>query len=361
MKPTQSSTARPARSARGASLLEVLLAVALGVSMTAAIVQLFIVNSRSQATLAGQARLQESARQALDFLTRSARGAGYFGCAAAGNVASGLNGDLRQLAELDATVALEAFDGANANAQGRLPLRGVGSGAAFRSRNRINAARLRAGSDIAVFRRADAGSPLAAPFAAHGQPIVVVDADRRFDGDDFVLLSACGHAGVFRVSSTSRNSGQTTLARTAGSGPFGNRAGGSLLAAGAIGSGYGDAGGARGAMAALLLTEFYFVARSRAANNRGQPVWSLWRKTSVAGAAELVQGVEDLQLLIGVDTTPGDGDDAPTRYVGANGLGPNDVARAVRIAVTASSVDAVTAEDRVLRRTFSRTVALRNR
>ena len=346
---------------RGASLLELLLAVALGVSMTTAIVQLFVANSRSQAMLAGQARLQESARHALDFLARSARGAGYFGCAARGNVANGLNGDWRQLPELDATAALEAFDGDEAGATPRLPARGGSGARAFKSRNRINPNRLQPGSDIAVFRRADAGSPLAAALTRDSQPLVVADAEDRFDADDFVLLSMCGQAALFRVSSTARSGGRTTLARAAGQGLFGNRAGASLFS---TTSPYGDADGPRGATAALLLTEFYFVARSSAANNRGQPVWSLWRKTSTAAPAELVQGIDELQVLFGIDTTPTDGDDAPNRYVDA-GVGTTAAeaaaARSVYFAVTASSVDAVTADERVLRQTFSRTVALRNR
>ena len=348
---------------RGASLLELLLAVALGVAMTTAIVQLFVVNSRSQAILAGQARLQESARHALDFLARSARGAGYFGCAANGNIANGLNGSWSQLVELDATAAFEAFAAIDSGgAQPRLPLRGASGARAFKSRNRINATRLQPQSDIAVFRRADVGSPLAAALTTNSEPVIVADEEGLFDKDDFALLSTCGQAALFRVSSTARNAARTTLARAVGSERFDNRSSASLFAASGT---YGSADGPRGAAAALLLTEFYFIARRRVANNRGQPVWSLWRKTSTAPVAELVQGIDDLELLIGIDTTPADGDEAPTRYVAVDALatlaGGGAVVRTVRFAVTASSVDAVTADEGTLRQTFSRTVALRNR
>ena len=354
-----------AKSSRGASLLELLLAVALGATMTTAVVQLFVVNSRSQATLAGQARMQESARHALDFLVRSARGAGYFGCASGGQIANGLNAGWEQLVELDATAAVEAFANVAAGGvQPRLPLRPsqrAGGAAVFKSRNRITASRVRPGSDVAVFRRADVGSALAMALNRDADPLVVMDADGRFDRDDFVLLSSCGQAGLFRVSSTARRAGQTTLARASGSGSFDNRAGASLFVA--SGS-YGAADGPRGAMAAQLLTEFYFVASSRASNNRGGAVWSLWRKTSTAPAAELVQGIDELTLLFGVDTTPADGVDAPTRYLDADEFAALPGAlpvRTVRFTVTASSVDVVTTDEQVLRQTFSQTVALRNR
>lgn len=350
-----------AKSNRGASLLELLLAVALGAAMTTAIVQLFVVNSRSQATLAGQARMQESARMALDFLVRSARGAGYFGCAANGQIANGLNAGWEQLAELDATVAVEGFASvAEGGAQPRLPLRKAAGATAFKSHNRIDASRLRAGSDLAVFRRADVGSALATAMNRDTEPIIVADDDGRFDRDDFVLLSTCGQAALFRVSATARGSGQTTLARATGSGPFANRAGASLLTAGTP---YGAVDGPEGATASQLLTEFYFVASSRISNNRGDPIWALWRKTSTAPPAELVQGIDELTLLFGVDTTAADGVDAPTRYLDVNELAALPTPRAVRtvrFAVTASSVDVVTADEQVLRQTFSRTVALRN-
>ena len=47
-----------------------------GVIVTAGIVQLFVSNDQTYTLLTGQARMQESARFALDFISRSARDAG---------------------------------------------------------------------------------------------------------------------------------------------------------------------------------------------------------------------------------------------------------------------------------------------
>ena len=64
----------------GFSLIELMLALALGVVVTSGIVQLFVGNNQTYTLLTGQSRMQESARYALDFIARSARMSGYFGC-----------------------------------------------------------------------------------------------------------------------------------------------------------------------------------------------------------------------------------------------------------------------------------------
>ena len=112
---------------QGFSLMELMLAAALGVVTTTAIAQLFISNSRSQATLAAQARLQESARHALDFIARSARNAGYRGCGTAGHLGNALNGTWEQVVEIDLSTPVEAFDATGAAWQpslAKLPMRG---------------------------------------------------------------------------------------------------------------------------------------------------------------------------------------------------------------------------------------------
>lgn len=332
--------------------------------MTTAIVQLFAGSSRGQAVLAGQARLQESMRHAFGFIARSARSAGYLGCGTAGNLANGLNGDWRQVVEFDVSTSIESFDGTGGGhgfddwqpSLAALPMQGGGA-AAFNGRNDIDPSRLRPGSDIVVFRRLEAnGHRLLRGLATAGDPLVVADEEAALDADDFAVISTCRQAALFRITSVAERGGEATLARTAGSSPFDNRAGSSLFAAGVP---YGDSAGPQAATVARVLAETYFVARGAAANNRGQPTWALWRKATAAPPVELVQGIDDMQLLFGIDSTPDDDVRAAGRYVRASTIGASAV-RTVRISLTASSVDAVTAQDRPLTRTFSRTVALRN-
>ena len=353
------------RKSRGFTMLELLIAAALGLLLIAALVQLLAGSSRGNAELSGQARLQESARHAVALLSRSARNAGYLGCGGRRQLVNGLNGEWRRIVEFDLSRPVEGFDGSG---EGWSPPLDVlptdgGAGLAFAG-NRIDPGRLRTGSDVVVFRRLEApGWPLARqlPTAVDAvtlgseDPLVAVDDAFALEADDVVAVSDCRQSALFRIGAITTIGRAATLGRAAESGPFGNRAG-QLLSSGD--QPYGDGSGPAGASVARIVTEIYFIARGAGANNRGGAVWSLWRKSGADRPVELVQGVEDLQVLFGVDLS-GDDVDAPDRYVRANGVAGGAV-RAVHFVATVSSVDVVTADERVLRRGFAWTVALRN-
>ncbi len=345
-------------------MLELLIAAALGVVLVAAVVQLFAGSSRGNATLSGQARLQESARHVVALLSRSARSAGYLGCGGSQRILNGLQGSWRQIVEFDISQAVEGFDATEDGWRpdlDALPMRG-GPGLAFAG-NRIDPGALRAGSDVIVFRRIDApGEPLARrlrPVEESGTldaPVVTVDDEFALTADDFVAIGNCRHAALFRIGSVAVDGGVATLTRPAGSGPFGNRVDWPLATDERR---FGGEDGPEGAAVARVLTEVYFVAAGTGVNNRGGRVWSLWRKTGADRPVELVQGVDDLQILFGVDPSPGDGIDAPGRYLPAGEVGVQAV-RTVHFVATVSSVDAVTADQGILRRSFAWTVARRN-
>ncbi len=345
--------------ARGFSLLEMLLALALGSIVTVSVAELFAANHRTHALLTAQARLQESARHALDFMARSARAAGYMGCARQ-PVWNTLNGRAESLFELDIATAVTAFDGTAADntvsswnpGLDPLPRRvGRGSVHAFRRSGGIDVETLRPISDILVFRFVDRPQPLAAPADAVGDPVVDGDGDIDLRPDDFAVLGDCGQATLFRVDRIDAGDGRAILRRRAGTGPFENAPAATLSEAGVS---YGNDAGPAGASVGLLLTHIYYVAPGAGTNNRGTPTMSLWRKSGTRGPAELVQGIEDLQVLLGMDTH---GDGAVNRYASAaSAVGR---VRSVRMAVTATGVDALDGGG-ILRRTFVRTVALRN-
>ena len=347
---------------RGFSLLELLIAAALGIVLIAAVVQLFAGSGRGNAVVAGQARLQESARLAVALLSRSARNAGYVGCGGRDRLLNGLNGSWGEIVEFDVSRPVAGFDGDGTGWTPDLDALPTTGGAALAfAGNRIDPDELRRGSDVVVFRRLEApGRPLAGALVTAvdpvGDPLVVVDAEFAFEADDFVVIGNCRQSALFRIGRVDVGGHVAMLTRPAASGSFGNRAD-QLLSADE--QPYGGATGPEGAAVARVITEIYFVALGAGVNNRRQAVWSLWRKTGAERAVELVQGVDDLQVLIGVDLTPDDGVDAPNRYLPPGQAGGNPV-RAIHFVVTASSVDAVTADGRVLQRSFPWTVALRN-
>lgn len=343
------------RCGRGQALIEVLLAAAIGVAVAAALAQLFVGSSRTGAATASRAALQESARHALAFLRRSARSAGYVGCGVDGGLTSALNGAPAP-PEVALLPAVAGFEGA---ADGRtlawrpplsaLPARGSGA-PSFRSRNRLDPARLRPGTDVVAFRRADVGVPLARQMLREGDPVVGLDPDRTLARTAFAVVSTCRQAALFRVSSSRAGGGVTRLRHAVGGGSFGNRPGAQLAAAGLP---YGEGGGPAGARVGVPVVEIYFVGRRA----RGAPAWALWRKSGTAAPAELVAGIDDLQLLFGVDAVPDDGSRLPQRYVTADAVGASAI-RSVRLAITANA--ALAAGEPASRRTFTQTVALRN-
>lgn len=346
-------------------MLELLIAAALGIVLIAAVVQLFAGSGRGNAALAGQARLQESARHAVALLSRSARSAGYLGCGGRDGLVNTLNGTWRQVVEFDVSRPVEGFDG---RATGWSPDIGIlptdgGSALAFAG-NRFDPDELKSGSDVIVFRRIEApGQPLARslptildPVTRKGEdPVVTFDDEFALEADDFVVVSDCRQSALFRIGRTDVVGQVATLTRPPNSGAFGNQAELSL-------SGndlpFGGAVGPEGAGVGRVITEIYFVAPGAGVNNRGDTVWSLWRRAGADAAAELIQGIDDLQVLFGVDLTSGDGVEAPNRYMAPDQVGANPV-RAIHFVATVSSVDAIGA-DGVLRRSFAWTVALRN-
>ena len=93
--------------------------------------------------------------------------------------------------------------------------------------------------------------------------------------------------------------------------------------------------------------------------DRGNPPSALWQKVGSASPVELVQGVEDLEVLFGVDTTLNDGTANANQYVDFDAVpDPNQVV-SLRVSVTVNSVDSVDGGN-PLSRTFSKTLLLRN-
>ena len=318
----------------GFSLLELLLAAALGALTTAAVAQLFVSNARASVLQTGQARLQESARFALHFLADSARSAGYFGCGPA-TLADGLGGTWRGDLAQDITAAVAGADN-------------VGD-ADDVSAWELGDRELKPGSDVVLFRRIEGlGHDLAQQFDADSELIIASSSSPESTpaSGQLAVLSACGRLGVLGIESIARRSGLVTLAESV-----------DIEALAPEDVAYGDPAGPAAAVLAPVVSEIYFIGRSRFVNNRGEPGWALWRKAGRAD--EVVSGVNDLQVLYGIDTTPDDGELAPVRYVTGNDIGAG-VVRSVWIRVTASSVDAVSEDDRPLEQTLSQTVALRN-
>ena len=359
----------PGQSA-GFSLIELMLAMGLGLIVTYGIVQLFIGNSQTNALLTGQSRLQENARYALEFISQSARTAGYFGCDPdADKIYNTLNASWNQVFEFNITRPIEAFDyvgdgnstapGAWAPSIAPLPrMTGCGSINTFKDGTGIDLSEVVPGTDMVVFRRVEIpGYRTADIVQPTANPVVEDNGEMDIAVDDFVVISNCEQAALFRVTGLTGGAGGTTLVRGTGAGLYDNAATETLSE---LGVPFGDAVSSQGTVVGRVATDIYYIAQGAGTNNRDQRTLALWRRSGTAAPVELVEGVRDLQIRFGIDNTPHDNIDAPNRYVDFDGLGSNDVVRAMRVEITASTVDVVTDSDQPVQRTFSTTISLRN-
>ena len=374
----------------GVSLIELMIALALGSVVTTGIVSLFVSNSQTYNLLTGQSRMQESARFALEFMGRAVRIAGYRGCFSSSTVYTVLDPPAEPMIpyEFDLRNGVDAYEatGVGTWTPALTPLpttinsvdtnvwttsdgTGTNSG--------IDTAAIISGTDILTLRglsQVDARVAQNVPtnYATPGDPaqdvVVQIPAGGLEYADDFiVMIHDCTQGTIFRItgdpvvagalatlghSRVDADRGQNTILRLAQSTTY-----------------------STDASVTAILTHTFFIAPGAGLNNLGNPPLSLWRKTGLQPPLELVEGVEDLQILFGVDS---DSDRVPNQYVRANMVVDFTQVITIRISVTVNSVDSVEATstpthgcavqdcidaeayDGLLRRTFTQTIMMRN-
>lgn len=333
----------------GLSLVEVMIALALGAFITAGIVQLFTANQQTYQTSLGQARLQENARFAMDFLAESVRMAGYTGCSSqlqTRNVVRDSSGQTPELFNMD-----EAIAGHTGLAESWSPaLDGIMA--------ELSPA---PGTDVLLLRSASGDGISFQPQQPDAAASAFVDLPGNCNGscpgyeDGTVLMASdCRKATVFMLTHHNPQQNPDRLLIVFNTGVTYNGLGNSSQQLAD-----GDEEFLADAALYSLRSEAYFVAPGAGTNNRGDTPLALWRKSGQQPAAELVEGIERLTVLYGEDTN---GDRIPNRYSPIHLVGNRGNIVSVRLTITATSVDVVTDEgDGLLRRDFTQTIALRNR
>lgn len=342
--------------AGGLSLVELLLAMALGSVVALGLVQQYSGGQAAAAQLRDRSAVQDSGAYALSFLRRSAMAAGYWGCnGRTVRPHNGLNGRWDELFEFDLTRSVQGFDyqgdgqsiEMNAWSPPLLALPRQTSGGtqnALVAGTGIRVDRLLPGADVVVFRRLQTPTfPVAARVAPGADPLVLDVVGTDLEAGDVALISDCRQAAMFRITGVVPNGSRLRLLRAPGTGLYDNIAGGPASA----GAAYGGEDGPQGAMVGRVMTEIYFIAAGAAPG-----VSSLWRRSGAAAPVELVEGVTDLQALLGVDLDAEDGLDGANRYLRFSDLPAGSGVRSVALTVTARRGDES--------REFAQVVALRN-
>lgn len=343
------STFGPTRQG-GISLVEIMVALTLSLALTGGALTVYLGTRQSYRTSDAMARIQENARYAFQILGRDLRMAGYRGCVGE-NVAvtNTLNDPDAFLWNFDQPIY--GYEASSASAWNLAPDNAI--------TNPLG------GRDIVVVRGTFGnGSRVLQHPGNEDDPNLPGSADikvTRGSGvveGDIVLVTDCLAAAVFQVT----NQNDSTI--------FDNivhNTGGTLIPGNAtkqLGKSY------EGGELQHISTKIYYIRN----NPAGQP--ALYRREGAGAAQEMVEGVQDMQILYGVDETD---DTAADRYetaawVDANGRWGSVVA--VKVALLLRSVEdgvvntpqtyffdgaTVTAADRRLYQAFETTFTLRNR
>jgi len=290
----------------GFTLVEIMVAITVGLFLLGGVLQIFH-SSKSTFRMSGDiSRMQENARFAMEFLTRDIRMAGFMPCARPGQVANTLNNGSSVQATNFFGASPKGDEGGTSSFSG-YPSVGTTAG------DRV------AGTDAITILKGGANSfsiqsynPNAAQFK--------INETNTFNSGDVVLICDGTSASIFQITNT--NQANKTIVHNTGVGTPGNCT--KQLVPPVDCTNAGNSTKTYGSDAQLVKLESvaYFIGVSTSGTTR-----SLYRITlngGIAGAPqELVEGVENMQILYGVDTDLSN-DNTIDRYVTANNVGINN-------------------------------------
>ncbi len=333
----------------GISLVEVLVALVISLFLLGGIIQVYLANKTSYAFTNSISRIQENGRFAMDVMAQDLRMAGFFGCAIfdpedeeikdtiVNNLdpaGTGYDPDLHDFLEKD---LVEGTDNDGLNGSDSITLRGAKPGQAT----------------------------VMEPYNTNKSANLHVTLPNNISKDDIIMISNCRGADIFQVTNTNpdTNADKNVLVHNTGvsdPGP-GNYNPDTCTSGHCLSQTYG---------ADSSVFKLQAVTYTIAVGQSGEP--ALWRSENGVNQ-ELVEGIEQMQLLYGVDTT---GDDFPNQYMIATAVTNWYDVISIRLMLLVRSVaDSVveapqtlnyngvtaTAADYRLRQVFTTTIALRNR
>jgi len=278
------------QSERGFSLVEILIAMTLGLILISSMIAVFSGNKRSSELNSATADLQESARYALEQMSRDARMAGFMGCIDV-NSSDAIRVNANNPPTND--VALTATTGAViVDKQIWEPaFPGYALPTVNEAKPGTNALMLQYGSadttelaqEMTIAGLADPGAPVTA-FA--GPDIAA---------GDLAIISNCDHADLFHV----------TGALTGGGGTVQYQHSAAQNIAGAFERAYGSITSIEETRVMKFHSNIYYVGENGQENENGDLLYSLYQQSlpydpAVNPPVELVTGVENMRISFGV-------------------------------------------------------------
>lgn len=282
---------------RAFSLVELLVAMTLGLVLLAGMISVFAGNKRSSELNSAMADIQENARFALDTLAKDIRMAGFQGCVDINSGPANLLAATLPTTDFHATAAMGSIIGSGGLWQPSPPL-------GFDPANHsaipgTHALTLQFGSPDTY--------PLAQQVSLGGvpdptAPIVVDttpgsnDIDFNLTTGDYALIGNCVTADIFRASSVVQGTNTATIGHAA---PENN--------SGALTQAYdGGPGTDNETKFMRFVSSVYYVGDTGLTNDQGDPITALYQQSLPYGdpvnnpPTELVRGVENMRIAFGV-------------------------------------------------------------
>jgi type IV pilus assembly protein PilW len=369
----------------GMSLIELLIALVLGMTLAAGVIQVYVGSTTTERSQEARLRMQEGGRFGINFLSQEIRMAGYLGC----------------LGSIEGTSANNLLDGPPTHFQPGWGIQGweaAGTGPGVTNNSTLNVAQVATSTSewstgdpnivMPVFNavpnsdivRVWGGSGTAGTVSVITQgvtPTITVETNAGISGNDFLLISDCEQVDIAQACVVVAGTAPATtsiISLSTGCSP-GNVSGALITSITDV--------GALAEVIRLQGTVFYVGKRGGLAANppalfRAQ----LANDGTLAAAEELIEGVESMQILYGVNTDE-DIRSTADAYLTADLVTQWQDVISVRITLLMQSIDDGTVPqpqgysfngvvydgaaggslpaDRRVRRIFTTTISLRNR
>lgn len=313
-------TAAQSRRHAGYSLVEIMIALALGAAVVAAIGQIYSANKHSSTLSQALSQVNENGRFAVEYLTNDLRMAGYLSC---GGSSAQLGNTVQQNTDhawLYRAEGIGGFDGTGDSLPSAL------------------AGRVRAGTDVVIVRRLEVSLRNDGPSVLNinsGNGTVQLDIDVAsgetvpyWAGEILALSNRdCSQTTLFQITDLVDSSGAGGLADALAHSVGGSSNPGNCTTH--LGGGFdclegtpGPLPSAEGASLTRFVVHAYFVTASDPPYLARLRLPDPSTAESTAFAVDnLISGIEDFQVEFGVDR---DGDGTAENYLAANSLTATD-------------------------------------
>ncbi len=344
----------PACRISGFSLVELMVSMLIGLIILGALITIFANNGATYKQDEGMARIQENGRIALEFLAHDIRMAGSTGCirnppgsglySTVNNSGSNSGpmysfGDGIQGYEAAGTAPGQTYAYASSNPS---PATSTGTWTPLLDSNLLPLNGLKyatAGSDVLVVSYIDPNTTITTQNPANDSAQIFLTPQSLLKPGQIVVISDCTLATMFQI--TAINSTGTNLSHTTSGTP------GNVCSVWGSTQCPGNPAYQAGAQVNVFRAVAYFVGQDPNNPSYGPTLFQAYLNTNAGGSATITpqpvaQGVENMQILYGVDTTTPSG--APTNgnaneYLTANNVTDWTKVVSVRLALLLRSPD----------------------